>query len=97
MDERMRAAFDKVRASEALREKTREKVNAALARRTPRRRQIRRRVVALDPSITPEEVAGSSMRALRQRLADLGGQLPESGQQSGGHHGENGHHRGWDE
>ncbi|HIV87012.1 MAG TPA: hypothetical protein H9896_02765 [Candidatus Pygmaiobacter gallistercoris] len=35
MDERMRAAFDKVRASEALREKTREKVNAALARRTP--------------------------------------------------------------
>ena len=47
MDERMRAAFDKVRASEALREKTREKVTAALARRTPRRRQIRRRVVAI--------------------------------------------------
>ncbi|HIV87011.1 MAG TPA: hypothetical protein H9896_02760 [Candidatus Pygmaiobacter gallistercoris] len=61
------------------------------------RYQLYLALVALDPSITPEEVAGSSMRALRQRLADLGGQLPESGQQSGGHHGENGHHRGWDE
>ena len=61
------------------------------------RYQLYLALVALDPSITPEEVAGSSMRALRQRLAALGGQLPESGQQGSGHHGENGHHGGWDE
>lgn len=56
-------------------------------------------LAALDPSVTPEEVQGMTMRQIRDRIAALGGTAawdPAGGEETQepetGHHGE-GHHR----
>lgn len=53
---------------------------------------------ALDPSITPEDIQGWTMREIRDRIEALSGMAPYSSQREPGHHGQGGgygHRNGW--
>ena len=47
---------------------------------------------ALDPSITPEDVQGWTMRELQDRINTLSGTASDCGQGESGHHGQSGGH-----